>query len=101
MPGFILHLDATVTCTHGADAKPSRTNARVRVSGHDTILQPPPYQIDECPSNTPCKTATWTSAARRVTSMRQALVLMDSQSTSVPTGAPLRLWQSQTRARAT
>jgi hypothetical protein len=101
MPGYILHKDAFVTCAHGAEAKPSATNARVRVSGHDTISWIPPYGITNCPQNSPCASATWTTAATRVTSVGQPLVLMDSESTSVPNSLPLKLVQSQKRVQAT
>ncbi len=48
----------------------------------------------------PCVTAQWTTAATRVTSMGQPLVLIDSQATCVPTGTPLIIAGSQVKVTA-
>jgi hypothetical protein len=50
--------------------------------------------------NGPCVTAQWTTAATRVTSNGQPLLLLDSQATCVPTGTPLIVAGTQTRVTA-
>ena len=39
MPGPILHLGATVTCSHGGQAQPTAPNPRVLVSGQPVVTQ--------------------------------------------------------------
>jgi hypothetical protein len=79
------------------------SNPRVKVGGNATVLQNIPYQVTGCPNgggNSPCLTATWTSAATRVRSMGQPLVLTDSQSTSVPNATALQPLTYQMRVKA-
>jgi hypothetical protein len=104
MPGFLLHLDATVTCSHSGQAQPRTTNLRLLVSGHPTVTIKSSYNITGgCtlpppPSgNGPCVSAQFTSAATRVSSNGQALLLTDSQATCAPTGTPLIIGITQTR----
>jgi hypothetical protein len=78
-------------------------NPRVKVGGNATVLKNVPYKITGCGNangNSPCLTATWTTAATKVKSMGQPLVLMDSNSTSVPNVAALKQLSSQTRVKA-
>ena len=106
MPGFILHLGATVLCAHAGQAQPTTPNTRVLVSGQPTTTQPAPYTVAGCPFNVsgspvPCVTATWISAATRVTSNGQPLLLMDSQAVCAPNGTPSTIVSpGQTRVRA-
>jgi hypothetical protein len=95
VPGAILHLGATVQCSHGGAARPTVTVARVTVGGQPVATQPPPSA-----GNGPCATATWTTAATRVTAMGQPVLLLDSQATCVPTGTPLVVASAQTQAVA-
>ena len=37
MPGFVLHVGATVLCTHGGQAQPTAPNPRVRVGGQPVV----------------------------------------------------------------
>ena len=37
MPGFLLHVGATVLCAHGGQAQPTAPNPRVLVSGQPTV----------------------------------------------------------------
>lgn len=102
MPGPMLHLGATVTCTHGGQAIPLAPNPRVLLSGQPAVAQSSPWQITGCgfvPSggNGPCVTGTYIAAATRVLIAGQPAVLLDSMSTCVPTGTPLIPVQSQTR----
>ncbi len=103
MPGFLLHLGATVLCSHGGQAVPTVTNPRVTVSGQPIVTQPAPYTVAGCamppPStgNGPCVTAQWITAATRIVSNGQPVLLQDSQSICTPTGTPLMIVVIQTR----
>ena len=106
MPGFIVHVGATVLCSHGGQAQPTAPNPRVTVSGQPTVTMAAPYVVAGCalpppPSgNGPCVTAQWLTAATRVTSNGQPLLLLDSQALCVPTGTPLMIVATQTRVTA-
>ena len=102
MPGFLLHLGATVQCVHGGQAQPTVTNPRVMVSGQPIVTQPAPYMVAGCPFNisgspVPCVTAQWVSAATRVLSNGMPVLLMDSQAICTPNGTPLLIIVTQTR----
>jgi len=106
MPGFVLHVGATVLCAHGGQAQPTAPNPRVLVNGQPTTTMTAPYMVAGCPFNvsgapSPCLTATWITAATRVTSNGQPLLLLDSQATCVPNGTPLLIAAAQTRVTAT
>ena len=103
MPGFVLHLGATVLCTHAGQATPTVVNPRVLVGGQPTVTLTAPYVVAGCalpppPSaNGPCVTAQFVSAATRITSNGQPLLLLDSQAICAPTGTPLLVVVTQTR----
>jgi hypothetical protein len=102
MPGFLVHVGATVQCAHLGTAQPTTPNPRVLVSGQPTVTMPGPYTIAACPFNvsgspSPCVTAQWTTAATRVFSNGQPLVLLDSQAICAPNGTPLVILATQVR----
>ena len=103
MPGFLLHLGATVMCAHAGQAQPTSPNPRVLVSGQPIVMQPAPYVIAGCPFLTPggnplpCVTANWIIGALRVTSNGMPVLLLDSQAICVPNGTPLLITVTQTR----
>ena len=102
MPGFLLHLGATVTCAHAGQAQPVVTNPRVSVNGMPTVTLADSYVVAGCPfvppgGNGPCMTAQWITAATRLTSDGQPLLLLDSQAICAPTGTPLLILVTQTR----
>lgn len=102
MPGPILHLGATVTCSHGGMATPTAPFPRVLVSGQPVVTQPGPWVVAGCgfvppPGNGPCVTASYVAAAARVFAGGAPVVLMDSISVCAPTGTPLIPVQAQTR----
>jgi hypothetical protein len=107
MPGFLLHVGATVLCAHGGQAQPLVPNPRVTVMGQPTVTTAASYVIAGCPlppppnGNGPCATAQWVTAAQRVTSNGQSLLLSDSQAICVPTGTPLISAVTQTRVTGT
>ncbi|MBI4784758.1 MAG: hypothetical protein HY785_26095 [Oscillatoriophycideae cyanobacterium NC_groundwater_1537_Pr4_S-0.65um_50_18] len=106
MPGFILHAGASVLCSHGGQAQPTSFNLRVTVSGQPIVTQPNTYAIAGCTlppptaANGPCVTAQWITAAIRVTSMGAPVLLLDSQAICAPTGTPLIIAATQSRATA-
>ena len=105
MPGFLLHVGATVLCSHAGQAQPMAPNPRVTVGGQPTVALTSQYVIAGCilPPNAggPCATAQFVTAATRVTSNGQPLLLFDSQAICAPTGTPLMIVVTQTRATAT
>lgn len=104
MPGFLLHVGATVICAHGGQAQAAVPNPRVLVGGQPTVTQSGPYVVAGCAfappaGNGPCVTAQWVTAALRVTSNGQPLLLQDSQSVCAPTGTPLTVVVTQARVK--
>ncbi len=101
MPGFLVHVGATVMCSHAGQATPLVPNPRVLVSGQPTVTIAGPYAVAGCAltgtPNPPCVTAQWTSGAARVTSNGQPLVVQSSQAICAPTGTPLIVAVTQTR----
>ncbi len=103
MPGFLLHLGATVMCAHAGQATPTSPNPRVLVSGQPTVTLTTMYAVAGCampppPSgNGPCVTAQYVTSATRVLSNGVPLLLIDSQAICVPTGTPLLPVVTQTR----
>lgn len=95
MPGPLLHVGATVLCTHAGQAQPTMPNPRVLVGGQPTVVMTTPYVVAGCTmpppasGNGPCVTAQWVSGATRVFSNGVPLLLMDSQAICAPTGTPL------------
>ena len=106
MPGFLVHLGATVLCSHAGQAQPTVPNPRVLVSGQPTVTMAAPYVIAGCAfppppaGNGPCVTAQFLTAATRVMSNAQPLLLLDSQALCVPTGTPLMIVMTQVRTTA-
>ncbi|WP_166298043.1 PAAR-like protein [Bradyrhizobium sp. 2S1] len=107
MPGFLLHVGATVLCSHAGQAQATVPNPRVTVSGQPTVTMTAPYVVAGCAlpppptANGPCVTAQWTTAATRITSNGQPLLLLDSQAICAPTGTPLMIVMTQTRVTGT
>ena len=106
MPGFLLHVGATVMCMHGGQAQPTAPNPRVRVSGQPVVTQAAPYVVAGCAfvppgGNGPCVTAQWVTAAVRVRAGGMPVLLQDSQAICAPTGTPLNILVTQVRVRGT
>jgi hypothetical protein len=101
MPGFLVHLGATVLCMHGGQAQPTVPFPRVIVSGQPIVTQPNPYIIAGCPlpssAGGPCVTAQWITGAVRVLAGGLPVLLMDSQAMCVPTGTGVAIVATQTR----
>src|SRR4029450_10146792 len=101
MPGFLLHVGATVLCAHGGQAQPTVPSPRVRVSGQPVTTLGPPYAVAGCalppPAGGPGVTATGGVAALRVRAGGQPVLLQDSVAVCVPTGTPLTVAVTQPR----
>jgi len=105
MPGFLLHVGATVLCSHGGQAQPTSPNPRVTVGGQPIVTQAAPYTVAGCPftvvSPVPCVTANWVVGATRVFAGGVPVLLQNSQAVCVPNGTPLNVVVTQVRVRGT
>ena len=106
MPGYLLHVGATVMCLHGGPAQPSQPNPRVRVAGRPVVTTATSYTVTGCPFNvsgasSPCVAAHWQAGATRVRAGGRPVLLQDSQASCVPNGTGVRIDTTQTRVRGT
>lgn len=105
MPAPILHLGATVLCTHAGQATPLAPFPRVTLSGQPAITLSSPYAIAGCAltgsPNPPCATGQWLAGATRVLAGGVPVATMAGSSTCVPTGTPMLPVAAQTRVLAT
>jgi hypothetical protein len=104
MPGFLLHVGATVMCMHAGQAQPTVPNPRVTVSGQPIVTQTAPYVVAGCPfvppgGNGPCVTAQWILGAVRVLATGVPVLLQDSQAICAPTGTGLNVLVTQVRVK--
>lgn len=104
MPGFLVHMGATVMCMHGGQAMPTAPNPRVLVGGQPVATITAPYTVAGCafvpPSgNGPCVTAQWVVGATRVLAGGVPVVVQSSQAICTPTGTPLQILVTQVRVR--
>jgi hypothetical protein len=106
MPGYLLHMGATVICAHApGQAQPTSSVARVKVSGQPVVVQTTQYTVAGCAltgtPNPPCATAQWLTGATRVMALGAPVLLQDSQSLCTPTGTPLNVMVVQARVKGT
>jgi hypothetical protein len=107
MPAPLLHLGATVLCSHGGQATPTAPNPRVLVSGQPVTTLAAPYVVAGCPlppppaANGPCVTGQFLTGTVRVLAMGQPILTMMSQSVCAPTGTPLLPVMAQVRVLGT
>jgi hypothetical protein len=105
MPGYLLHMGATVMCAHGGQANPVVTNPRVKVGGQPIVDQTAVYTIAGCTfppppaGNGPCVSANFITAATRVKANGIPVLLQDGQAICTPTGTPLMITVTQVRVR--
>ncbi len=104
MPGFLLHLNATVQCSHGGMATPTSPNPKVFVGGMPVTTMPRQYVVAACPFNVsgspvPCVTAQWTTSAMKVLAGGEPVLLLDSQAITTPNGVPLLITSTQTKVQ--
>ena len=105
MPGFLVHVGATVMCAHAGQAQPTVPFPRVMVSGQPIVTQPNPYVVAGCAlasiPSPPCVTAQWVTGATRVLAGGQPVLLQDSQAVCTPSGGSLLVLVTQFRVRGT
>jgi uncharacterized Zn-binding protein involved in type VI secretion len=107
MPGFLLHLGATVLCAHGGQATPTVSNPRVLLSGQPAATLGAPYMVAGCAmppppaGNGPCVSGQWLTGATRVLIGGQPALLQTSPSICAPTGTPMTVAGTQTRVTGT
>jgi hypothetical protein len=105
MPGFLLHMGATVLCAHAGQAQPAMPNPRVKVGGQQIVTLPTMYTVAGCTfppppaANGPCVTAQFVMGAMRVMAGGQPVLLQDSQAICAPTGTPLTIVMTQVRVK--
>jgi len=105
MPGFLLHVGATVQCAHGGRATPITPNTSISAGGQPTVTLSSQWSIAGCPfppnSGGPCVTGQFTVGTTRVTSNGQPLAIIGGTGTCIPTGVPLLAVSAQTKATGT
>lgn len=105
MPAPILHLGATVLCTHFGQAMPMAPFPRVMVSGQPVVTLTSPYAIVGCALTgtpvPPCLTGQFVMGAVRVLAGGTPVATLVSQSVCIPTSTPMLPLMAQTRALAT
>jgi hypothetical protein len=105
MPAPILHLGATVLCSHAGQATPIAPFARVLVSGQPVVTLACAYTIVGCglagSGAPPCVTGQFLVGATRVLAGGAPLATLASQSTCVPSGTPKVPLTAQPRVLAT
>jgi hypothetical protein len=105
MPGYLLHLGATVMCMHAGQAQPMTFSPRVLVKGQPVVTETSIYTIVGCTlppptiANGPCVTAQWISASMRIRAEGAPVLLSDSQAICIPTGTGLNVFQTQTSVK--
>jgi hypothetical protein len=103
--GNILHEGALVLCQHvPGSAQPDQTDTRVTVSGQRVMTVTRTYTVTGCAlegtNSPPCKTASWTTGAQRVSASGLPVAIDDGQSLCVPSGGRLNPKAFQKRVTA-
>jgi hypothetical protein len=105
MPAPILHLGATVLCTHAGQATPLAPFPRVTLSAQPVVTLSSPYAIAGCALTgttvPPCVTGQFVMGAARVLAGGVPVATLMSQSTCIPTGTPMLPLVAQMRVLAT
>jgi len=105
MPTPILHLGATVICSHAGQATPMTPFPRVLVSAQPIVTMTSMYTVAGCAlsgtSTPPCVTGQFTMGAARVLAGGAPVVTLMSQSVCTPTGTPMMPVMAQARVLAT
>lgn len=103
MPGFLLHQNAIVTCTHLGKATPTSVVPNILVMGQPIVVATGPWTVVGCAlppppaANGPCVSGIFYTSALRIAAYGNPVLLQDSQSICAPTGTPLIVFATQTR----
>jgi hypothetical protein len=104
MPGFVLHVGATVICAHGGQAQPTTPFPRVMVGNQPVVTLPAPWVVAGCALTgtpaPPCVTAQWTVGATRIMAGGAPVLLQDSQAVCAASGTPVTVLVTQVRVKA-
>jgi hypothetical protein len=105
MPGPIVHLGATVLCSHGGTATAVTPFPRVLVNGQPVVTLATQYAIAGCAltgtPNPPCVTGQWVIGAVRVLAGGQPVAVQSGTSVCLAPGTPLLPMAVQPRVIAT
>jgi hypothetical protein len=105
MSAPMLHLGATVLCSHAGQATPLSPFPRVLLSGQPAVNLTSPYAIAGCAltgtPNPPCVTAQTIAGAVRVMVGGAPVATLIGQSVCTPTGTPMLPVMAQTRVLVT
>ena len=108
MPGYLLHVGATLQCPHQAPVS-IVSSQTVKVGGQVAVVLNDTFTIAGCPFTVPgpkpqpCTTVLWLAGAQRVTIKGQPALLQDSQglcqsADQIPAGPPVvQQTQQQTK----
>ena len=89
MAELLLHADAQIECSHGAQARFASTEPRVRLGSRAAVTIDDQARVTGCPFHVvivvvpkpqPCTTITWGTAATRVRAGGRPVLLVTSQS---------------------
>ncbi|WP_030057346.1 hypothetical protein [Streptomyces novaecaesareae] len=99
MSGKLLHVNATVTCPHGAQATAQPAQARVLVAGQAVTSTADLYTVTGCPFNVagkpqPCVTIRWVLPSARIRvngspALPQSAVGLCQSAEQIPQGPPI------------
>lgn len=105
MPTPIVHLGATVMCTHAGSAQAANPFPRVMVSGQPVVTLSTVYIVAGCAltgtPTPPCVTGQWVVGAVRVLAGGVPVAVQSGTSITTPTGTPMLPLVVQPRAMAT
>ena len=105
MPAPILHLGATVLCTHAGQATPLAPFPRVLLSGQPAVTLASPYAVAGCAltgtPNPPCVTGQMLTGAVRVLAGAVPVATMAGSSVCVAPGTPMLPVTAQPRVLVT
>lgn len=105
MPAPILHLGATVLCSHAGQATVVSPFPRVLLSGQPSVTLTSQYVIAGCAlastSAPPCVNGQFIVGSARVLAGGAPVATMLGQSLCTPTGTPMLPVAAQTRVLAT
>jgi hypothetical protein len=107
MPGFLVHVGASLTCTHAAPVNIVSSNTRVLVSGMPVATLADAFLVAGCPFTIPgpkpqpCVKVQWVTPATRVLVNGQPVILQAStgicqSAEQLPQGPPVVI-ATQTR----
>jgi hypothetical protein len=106
VPGFVVHVGATVLCSHAGQAQPTQPSVRVLLGGQPAVTISAPWTVAGCAmpppnaGNGPCVTGQWLTGSTRVLADGQPLIVQSSSSVCTPTGTPMIVVATQTRVLA-